>query len=105
MVPRRLKVRVIAKGAGFDGLPPNTIGYRVKVVDANAPKELGVGRSTGEKKLADHVLSDFNKEDEPILTNVFKNSSILIREFIIGGTGKMLEANSKLYNEEEENIN
>ena len=45
LVPRRLKVRVIAKGAGFDGLPPNTIGYRVKVVDANAPKELGVGRS------------------------------------------------------------
>ena len=45
LIPRRLKVRVIEKGAGLKGLPANTIGYRVKVVDANAPKELGVGTS------------------------------------------------------------
>ena len=45
LIPRRLKVRVVQKGTGFEGLPPNTIGYRVKVVDSNAPSELGVGRN------------------------------------------------------------
>jgi len=96
------KVKLSGGDGGHNGL--SSIIYHLNTIDFLRIK-IGVGRSTEEKKLADHVLSDFSDEEEPILTNVFKNSSTLIREFIIGGTGKMLEANSKLYNEEDENLN
>ena len=96
------KVKLSGGDGGHNGL--SSIIYHLNTIDFPRIK-LGVGRSTEEKKLADHVLSDFSDEDEPILTNVFKNSSTLIREFITGGTEKMLEANSKFYNEEKENLN
>jgi PTH1 family peptidyl-tRNA hydrolase len=96
------KVKLLGGDGGHNGL--SSIIYHLNTIEFPRIK-LGVGRSTEEKKLADHVLSDFSDEDEPILTNVFKNISTLIREFITGGTEKMLEANSKLYNEEKENLN
>jgi len=96
------KVKLSGGDGGHNGL--SSIIYHLNTIDFLRIK-IGVGRSSEEKKLADHVLSDFSDEEEPILTDVFKNSSILIREFITGGTGKMLEANSKLYNEENENLN
>ncbi len=96
------KVKLSGGDGGHNGL--SSIIYHLNTIDFLRIK-IGVGRSSEEKKLADHVLSDFSDEEEPILTDVFKKSSILIREFITGGTGKMLEANSKLYNEENENLN
>ena len=96
------RVKLSGGDGGHNGL--GSIIYHLNTIDFPRIK-IGVGRSTEEKKLADHVLSDFNVEEEPILTNVFKNSSTLIREFITGGTNKMLEANSKLFNEEKENFN
>ena len=96
------KVKLSGGDGGHNGL--SSIIYHLNTIDFPRIK-IGVGRSSEEKKLADHVLSDFSDEEEPILTDVFKKSSILIREFITGGTGKMVEANSKLYNEENENLN
>ena len=96
------KVKLLGRDGGHNGL--SSIIYHLNTIDFPRIK-IGVGRSTEEKKLVDHVLSDFSDEDEPILTDVFKNSSTLIREFITGGTEKMLEANSKLCNEEKENLN
>jgi PTH1 family peptidyl-tRNA hydrolase len=96
------KAKLSGGDGGHNGL--SSIIYHLNTIDFPRIK-IGVGRSTEEKKLADHVLSDFSDEEEPILTNVFKNSSTLIREFITGGTNKMLEANSKLFNEEKENLN
>ncbi len=96
------KVKLSGGDGGHNGL--GSIIYHLNTIDFPRIK-IGVGRSTEEKKLADHVLFDFNDKEELILTNVFKNSSLLIREFIIGGTGKMLEANSKLFNDEKENLN
>jgi len=96
------KVKLSGGDGGHNGL--SSIIYHLNTIDFLRIK-IGVGRSSEEKKLADHVLSDFSDEEEPILTDVFKKSSILIREFITGGTEKMLEANSKLYNEEKENLN
>jgi PTH1 family peptidyl-tRNA hydrolase len=96
------KAKLSGGDGGHNGL--SSIIYHLNTIDFPRIK-IGVGRSTEVKKLVDHVLSDFSDEDEPILTNVFKNSSTLIREFITGGTEKMLEANSKLYNEEKENLN
>lgn len=96
------KVKLSGGDGGHNGL--GSIIYHLNAIDFPRIK-IGVGRSMEEKKLVDHVLSDFSDEEEPILNNVFKNSSTLIRAFIIGGTGKMLEANSKLFNEEKENLN
>ncbi len=96
------KVKLSGGDGGHNGL--SSIIYHLNTIDFLRIK-IGVGRSSEEKKLAHHVLSDFSDEEEPILTDVFKKSSILIREFITGGTGKMLEANSKLDNEENENLN
>ena len=96
------RVKLSGGDGGHNGL--SSIIYHLNTIDFPRIK-IGVGRSTEEKKLADHVLSDFNVEEEPILTNVLKNSSTLINEFITGGTNKMLEANSKLFNEEKENLN
>ena len=96
------RVKLSGGDGGHNGL--SSIIYHLNTIDLPRIK-IGVGRSTEEKKLADHVLSDFNVEEEPILTNVLKNSSTLINEFITGGTNKMLEANSKLFNEEKENLN
>ena len=96
------KAKLSGGDGGHNGL--SSIIYHLNTIDFPRIK-IGVGRSTEVKKLVDHVLSDFSDENEPILTNVFKNSSTLIREFITGGTEKMLEANSKLYNEEKENLN
>jgi len=96
------KAKLSGGDGGHNGL--SSIIYHLNTIDFPRIK-IGVGRGTEEKKLVDHVLSDFSDEDEPILTDVFKNSSTLIREFITGGTEKMLEANSKLYNEEKENLN
>ena len=96
------KVKLSGGDGGHNGL--SSIIYHLNTIDFPRIK-IGVGRSTEEKKLVDHVLSDFSNEDKPILTNVFKNSSTLIKEFITGGTEKMLEANSKLFNEEKENLN
>ncbi|NNG28248.1 MAG: aminoacyl-tRNA hydrolase [Ignavibacteriaceae bacterium] len=96
------KVKLSGGDGGHNGL--SSIIYHLNTINFLRIK-IGVGRSSEETKLADHVLSDFSDEEEPILAHVFKNSSILIREFITGGTGKMLEANSKLYNEENENLN
>ena len=96
------KVKLSGGDGGHNGI--SSIIYHLNTIDFPRIK-IGVGRSTEEKKLVDHVLSDFSDEEESILTNVFKNSSTLIREFITGGTDKMLEANSKLFNEEKENLN
>ena len=95
------KVKLSGGDGGHNGL--GSIIYHLNTIDFPRIK-IGVGRSTEDKKLANHVLSDFNDAAEPILTNVFKNSSTLIREFITGGNGKMLEANSMLFNEEKENL-
>ncbi|MCH7773553.1 MAG: hypothetical protein IH784_03990, partial [Bacteroidetes bacterium] len=43
-------------------------------------------------------LDDFSEDDDKIFETVLKNSSFLVEEFIRGGIEAMLNANSKLYN-------
>jgi hypothetical protein len=42
LVPRRLKVRILEKVIGEKPLRQGVIGYRVKVVDANAPRDINI---------------------------------------------------------------
>ena len=58
--------------------------------------KIGIGNNFPDGQLSAYVLEDFNEEEEKMLSAVFKYSSILIQEFIVGGLNAMLDANSKL---------
>ena len=66
LFPRRIKVLVIEKGSGLVGLPPNTIGYKVKVIDSNAPRELG---SLGNRKHLIVAHHDILPDPKALFTN------------------------------------
>jgi PTH1 family peptidyl-tRNA hydrolase len=57
---------------------------------------IGIGSNPQDKILSDYVLSEFSKAELDEYQNIFTKCSTLIEEFIIGGTKKMLEANSVL---------
>ena len=40
LLPRRLRVRVVGSGTGIEGMPEFASGYRIKIVDINAPSDL-----------------------------------------------------------------
>ena len=61
---------------------------------------IGVSNEFNEGQLSSYVLSDFSKEEEKMLSTVFKNSVLLIDEFIERGYNSMLNVNSKLKNDE-----
>jgi len=61
---------------------------------------IGISNDFSEGQLSSYVLSDFNMDEEKILSTVAKNSILLIEEFIEGGYEAMLNANSKLKNDE-----
>jgi len=61
---------------------------------------IGISNDFSEGQLSSYVLSDFNMDEEKILSTVTKNSILLIEEFIEGGYEAMLNANSKLKNDE-----
>lgn len=57
---------------------------------------IGIGNNPPGTALSDYVLSEFPKNELEELDNTFNKCSFLIEEFIIGGSKKMLEANSVL---------
>ena len=59
---------------------------------------VGIGSDYKEGELSSYVLDDFSEDDDKIFETVLKNSSFLVEEFISGGIEAMLNANSKLYN-------
>ena len=61
---------------------------------------IGISNDFSEGQLSSYVLSDFNMDEEKILSTVTKKSVLLIEEFIEGGYEAMLNANSKLKNDE-----
>jgi len=66
LLPRRLKVVITDKGSGLPGLPPDVIGYRAKVVDGNAPLELG---SIGNRKHLIVAHHDILPDPKALFTN------------------------------------
>ena len=61
---------------------------------------IGVSNDFNEGQLSSYVLSDFNTDEEKLLSGVIKNSILLIEEFIEGGYEAMLDVNSRLKNDE-----
>ena len=59
---------------------------------------VGIGSDYKEGELSSYVLDDFSEDDDKIFEAVLNDSSFLVEEFISGGIEAMLNANSKLYN-------
>lgn len=61
---------------------------------------VGIGDDFDKGELSSYVLEDFSENDAKILKTVLKDSSLLVEEFIIGGIEALLNANSRLYNDD-----
>ena len=54
------------------------------------------GKDFSQDHISEYVLSDFSKDDQNLVIEVFKNCSILTEAFVQGGKKQLLDANSKL---------
>jgi PTH1 family peptidyl-tRNA hydrolase len=91
----KLRVRKSGGDGGHNGLA--SIIYHLNS-DQFPRLRIGIGSDFNEGELSSYVLDDFSENDATILKLVLKNSSLLVEEFIIGGIESLLNANSKLYN-------
>jgi len=97
------QVRIRRKGGdgGHNGLASIIYNFNSN----NFPRiRIGVGKDFNKGQLSSYVLSDFNTEEERILSTVIKNSILLIDEFIEKGYNAMLDVNSKLKNDDSATI-
>jgi PTH1 family peptidyl-tRNA hydrolase len=91
----KLRVRKSGGDGGHNGL--TSIIYHLNS-DQFSRLRIGIGSDFNEGELSSYVLDDFSENDAKILKTVFKDSSLLVEEFIVGGIEALLNANSKLYN-------
>ncbi len=91
----KIRVRRSGGDGGHNGLA--SIIYHLNS-DQFPRLRVGIGSDYNEGELSSYVLDDFTEEDNKVLETVVKDSSFLIEEFISGGIEAMLNANSKLYN-------
>ncbi len=91
----KLRVRKSGGDGGHNGLA--SIIYHLNS-DQFTRLRIGIGSDFNEGELSSYVLDDFSENDAKILKTVLKDSSLLVEEFIVGGIEALLNANSKLYN-------
>ncbi len=91
----KLRVRKSGGDGGHNGLA--SIIYHLNS-DQFPRLRIGIGSDFNEGDLSSYVLDDFSENDAKIFKTVLKDSSHLVEEFIIGGIEALLNANSKLYN-------
>lgn len=92
----KLRIRKNGGDGGHNGLA--SINYHLNT-DQFPRVRIGVGNNQDSEDLADYVLSDFSEEQFNILSQTFKTSDFLLKEFITGGLKAMLDANSKIFND------
>jgi len=97
------RVRLSGGDGGHNGL--NSIIYHL--ITEQFPRiRIGIGNNPPDKILSDYVLSEFSKTELEDYQITFSKCSVLIEEFIHGGSKKMLEANSVLIkNANQNNLN
>ncbi|GBD86255.1 peptidyl-tRNA hydrolase [bacterium BMS3Abin03] len=94
--PGKIRVRRSGGDGGHNGLA--SIIYHLN--SNRFPRlRIGIGNDFEEGRLSDYVLSDFTDDELKLLSESFETSKILIEEFITGGVDAMLNANSRLKNE------
>jgi peptidyl-tRNA hydrolase, PTH1 family len=94
------RVRLSGGDGGHNGL--SSLIYHL-MSDQFPRIRIGIGTNPTDTILSDYVLSDFSKDELEEYISTFKKCSILIEEFIVGGSKKMLEANSILMKSENQN--
>jgi PTH1 family peptidyl-tRNA hydrolase len=91
--PGKFRIRANGGDGGHNGM--NSIIYHLN--SDNFPRlRIGIGNDFRRGQMADYVLSEFPKVEEGLISRVFADTSVLIDEFIKFGTKGMLDANSKL---------
>jgi len=95
-----LRVRMSGGDGGHNGL--SSIIYHL-MSDQFPRIRIGIGNNPTDIILSEYVLSEFSKSELEEYKNTFNKSSILIEEFIVGGSKKMLEANSVFIKSENQN--
>ena len=94
------RVRLSGGDGGHNGL--SSIIYHL-VTDQFPRIRIGIGSNPAGENLADYVLSEFSKSELEQIQTTFNKGVQLIEEFVIGGSKKMLEANSILMKSENQN--
>ncbi|MCF8241155.1 MAG: aminoacyl-tRNA hydrolase [Melioribacteraceae bacterium] len=88
-----IRIRKSGGDGGHNGL--HSIIYNLNT--ESFPRiRIGIGDQFEDGKMADYVLSKFSKKELLIVNNVCSNVIDLIEQFIIGGTGQMLNYFSKI---------
>lgn len=88
-----VRFRTNGGDGGHNGM--NSIIYHLESKDFPRLR-IGIGSQFEKGQMADYVLSDFNKEEEKLLTPVFENSLLIMESFIINGIKGALDSNSKI---------
>lgn len=88
----QLRLKASGGDGGHNGV--NSIIYHLES-DRFPRLRFGIGRNFPQGKMADYVLSPFNKEEFQLLDNSFGFASELIVEFIKGGLKASLDYYSK----------
>lgn len=94
------RVRLSGSDGGHNGL--SSLIYHL--MTEQFPRiRIGIGGNPPDKVLSDYVLSEFSKNEIEEYQKTFDKVTLLIDEFIVGGSKKMLEANSVLIKSENQN--
>ncbi len=94
------RVRLSGGDGGHNGL--SSIIYHL--MTEQFPRiRIGIGTNPPDMVLSDYVLSEFSKSELQEYQTTFRKYVLLIEEFIVGGSKKMLEANSVLVKSENPN--
>lgn len=96
-----IKTKVSGGDGGHNGL--NSIIYHL-ISDQFPRIRIGIGNNFDKGEMADFVLSEFSTEEGTKLTSIFETSGYLTEEFIIGGRKQLLDANSRLSNNDKDNL-
>ena len=95
-----LRVRLSGSDGGHNGL--SSIIFHLKT-DQFPRIKIGIGTNPSDVTLSEYALSEFSKNELVEYQNTFIKGSQLIEEFIVGGSKKMLEANSVFIKSENQN--
>ncbi|OGU71161.1 MAG: aminoacyl-tRNA hydrolase [Ignavibacteria bacterium RBG_16_34_14] len=94
-----LRIRLSGGDSGHNGL--SSIIYHLNS-DQFPRLRIGIGDSFKVGEMADYVLANFKKAEQKILLETYKSGVILLEEFLLGGINKMLDAHSRLSQQDSE---
>lgn len=94
------------KAAGGDG-GHNGISSIIYHLSSNQfPRlRIGVGSNFPKGNMADYVLSDFDVSEDKTLMKSFEKGTVLAEEYVSGGIKRLLDANSKLSSQKDDENN